>query len=603
MNGAAAPLAYQVSERSPIARALSTEERAAWYWQGRPVQVAQRAANDAGYHSEYLSWLLLRWRVDPVCYAREALRVNLHPYQAQILLDLADAPADLYVFYGLDASQPKRQVLVPSGHGLGKTRVLAIAILWHRDTHRFSKTIATAPTADQLTGQLWGEIRKLSRRLKKAWPEIAEQWEILGSSIVHRDPDLADWQVIARTARADRPEGMQGAHALDVDDEFGELAELFGEEPDSGPSGGILVIAEEASGIDDSIREVLEGALSEDGARLLAPGNPTRPDGWFARDIERRDRYAVHHLDCRQSNREQVYSLPYRDFAGRVYALRIRGFVRPSYWLDIIRECDGDEDADRVRVRVRGLTPRSATEQVIRTTWVEAAQARQPAPGAANESAVIGLDCGLSGDKHASAVRRGYWVADIDEWLPRDRPEAITLDLVDRALELQRVHRARTIVIDNNGVGRGAYELLCQYFHDQHPELGVRVIGFNAGAGAADAARYPRRRDEMWFKHGRPFCADPRCVLPAQPGLKSQLCAPGYSEGGDKKIRVESKQDVKRRLGLPSGNAADAVLMTLMVRSLAPAPAPTVDPYRHPPAFEKHFARLRARADSGRYIR
>ena len=48
----------------------------------------------------------------------------------------------------------------------------------------------------------------------------------------------------------------------------------------------------------------------------------------------------------------------------------------------------------------------------------------------------------------------------------------------------------------------------------------------------------------MWFKHGRPFLADPRCVLPAQPGLKSQLCAPGYSEGGDKKIRVESKQDV-----------------------------------------------------------
>lgn len=585
------------------ARALTPPEAAAWYWQGPAREAAQRAANDDD-QGDYLGWLLLRWRVDPVSYAREALRINLHGYQAQVLLDLADAPDDLYAFYGLDPRFPKRQVLVPSGHGLGKTRTVAVAILWHRDTHRFSKTIATAPTADQLTGQLWGEIRKLSRRLRHAWPDIASQWDILGSSIAHVDPEFGDWHVIARTARPDKPEGLQGAHALDADDEFGEIGHLFGDDVDTAPSGGMLIIAEEASGIDDSIRETLEGALSEHGARFLAPGNPTRPDGWFARDIDRRDRYAVHHLDCRQSNREQVYALPYRDFAGRVHILHSRGFVRPSYWEEIIRECDGDEDADRVRVRVRGLKPRSATEQVLHTQWVDAAQARQPDAASMTQRAIVGLDCGLTGDRHALAVRRGYWAVDIDEWLPRDRPEEITLDLVKRGIEAQRVHQADTIVVDNNGVGRGAYELLCRHFHVEHPELRCRVIGFNAGEGAHDARRYQRRRDEMWHAKARPWLADPRCCLPNAPSLKSQLTAPGYHEGADKRIRVESKADVRKRTGLPSGNAADALLQTLMAGARHAAPAERAPaPYQHPPVFERHFARLRAASNSGGYIR
>ena len=113
----------------------------------------------------------------------------------------------------------------------------AIAIHWHKDTHRFSKTIVTAPTADQLTGQLWGEVSKLHRRQKERWPIIANEWDILSSSIAHRNPDFADWHVIARTARAERPEGLQGAHGQDADDEFGDLARLFGEERTVSASG------------------------------------------------------------------------------------------------------------------------------------------------------------------------------------------------------------------------------------------------------------------------------------------------------------------------------------------------------------------------------
>jgi hypothetical protein len=594
-------LAEQRKEAGRGARDFLPVERIAWNWE-KPCQ--QAGSGNAGVTPEQLGWLLTRWRVDPVMFAVEALRVTLAPYQAEILLDLADAPAPLYAFYGSDPSRPKRQVLVPSGHGLGKTRALAVAIWWHLLTHRFSMTLCTAPSSDQLTGRLWGELRKLYRRLKARWPVLADEWDILGTSVSHKNPDFGDWSVVARTARPEKPEALQGAHALDVDDEFGVMAALFGEQAKRAASGGIMVVIEEASGVDDTIRQTLEGALSEEGARLIAPGNPTRPDGWFANDCERKDRYAVHPLDCRISNRNEVAYLPYRDFGGNVHQLPIRGFVRPAYWEEILRECDGDEDADLFRVRVRGLRPRSGFTKCIKTHWIDSAMSRQPDPDSKAEPAIIALDFGLTSDKHAMAVRRGYSILDGDEWLPKDAPDQITLDAADRAIEAVKLYRAKYIIGDSNGIGRGAMEYLSRYYQQADQKArNVTVIHFNSGAGAVDGTRYHTRRDEMWMSKGRAFFANQRCYLPDLPGLRTQLKTPGYHEDTRRKIRVESKGDILKRTGEPSGNLADAILMSLMVVTYqAPEAKPNTDPVI-PELFKRAFARFQSRQGAGGTIR
>lgn len=573
---------------------ISAEERDAWTWNVRPSS-----------DTEQLTWLLLRWRVDPVLYAIECLRVVPLPYQADILLDLAGVPAEVYAFYGSAATRAKLQVLASSGHGIGKTRTEAIAIHWHKDTHRFSKTLVTAPTSDQITGQLWGEISKLHRRQKERWPVIADEWNVLGSSIRHKNDAFADWYVVARTARAETPEGLQGAHGQDADDEFGDLATLFREAVDTGASGGMLVVVEEASGVVDEIRITLEGALSEPEARLLAMGNPTRPDGWFADDLDRPRRYAIHTIDCRTSDATKIYTLPYRDFGGRVHALRARGRVTPTYWENILAECDHDEEHDRVKVRIRGQKPRSALEQCIRAPWIEEAEARAPDEGSKGFPVVVGLDFGLSGDKHGLGVRQGFNIRDVQEWLPKDKPNEITLDAEERAKEAVRVYHGRFIVGDSNGVGRGAMENLFRYYHQTHPELGVTVIFFNAGAKALDSARYYLRRDEIWHKHGRPFFANARTHLCSTPGLKTQLAGPGYYEDTNKKIWVESKDDVFKRSGQRSGNGADAVLHTLVVETEEIRPPKAEPEPKHPKLFEEHFARLRRQQElaSGQYIR
>ena len=242
----------------------SAAEREAWMWS--PALAALPA-------DQALVRMLLRWRADPVLFAVEAARVVLLPYQVAMLLDLFDVPAEVFAWYGVDPDKPKRMVLAPAGHGVGKTRVIAIAVWAMLLTRQYSLTLLTAPTSDQLTGRVRGELLKIRRRIAERWPMLVDEWEVQGTSVQHRNPDFGDWCCLMRTARADKPEALQGAHALDADDEFGDIGKLFGEQSMAGHAGGILVVAEEASGIDDAIREVLSGALSEDGAMLFAPAD------------------------------------------------------------------------------------------------------------------------------------------------------------------------------------------------------------------------------------------------------------------------------------------------------------------------------------------
>lgn len=584
----------------PRCRPMEYNEALAWYWHKGAGQIIQQLPDDER-DIAHLSWILQRWRLDPVCFAVEALRTKLMPYQAAVLLNLADAPYELFQFYQCDAEQAKRQVLIPSGHGLGKTRMSATSILWMLITHMFSHTLCTAPSSNQLTGRLWSEVRKLFRRLRNAWPIIADDWEILGSSIIHTNPDYGDWNAVARTARPEKPEALQGAHALDDDDADSQLADIFGDELNSSATGGILVVIEEASGVDDAIRQTLEGALSEEGARLLAPGNPTRPDGWFADDMERTDRYAVHTLDCRSSNRHKRYSLPWRDMAGKVHNLFRNGFVSASYWKNILAECDGDEDADYFRIRVKGEKPRSALFSIIKSHWVESAQGRNNDVDSASDWAIIGLDFGLTSDKHGMAIRKGFNLLDGQEWLPKEDPEQVTLEAAERAIDAQELFNARYIIGDSNGVGRGAMEYLTRYYRER-PKLKVKVVHYNSGMGALDNKRYNRRRDEMWHKYGRKWVANPRCKLLNLPGLKRQLTAPQFSERNNI-IYVESKADLKKR-GIESTNLADALLQTLMVHipEAAPLDAQPEPIQKLPTIFQKHFDRLNRRKQAGSVI-
>jgi hypothetical protein len=56
--------------------------------------------------------------------------------------------------------QGKRKISIASGHGIGKSTILAMLILWFLFCFMESKVPCTAPTQSQMYDVLWAEIQK-----------------------------------------------------------------------------------------------------------------------------------------------------------------------------------------------------------------------------------------------------------------------------------------------------------------------------------------------------------------------------------------------------------------------------------------------------------
>ena len=73
--------------------------------------------------------------------------------------------------------------------------------------------------------------------------------------------------------------------------------------------------------------------------------------------------------------------------------------------------------------------------------------------------------------------------------------------------------------------------------------------------------KYLNLRAELWFR-AKEFFEERTCKIPFDEVLFSQLVAPRYSFNSQGRIKVESKDEMKKR-GLRSPDRADALMLTL----------------------------------------
>jgi len=212
------------------------------------------------------------------------------------------------------------QIAVRSGHGIGKTALIAWIILWFMSTRPFPQVVVTANTTVQLTTKTWRELAK--------WHKMAINchWFKWTATKFYHVNHPEDWFATATPWSKERSEAFAGTHEKYV-----------------------LMIFDEASNIPDMIWEVAEGAMTTEGAMWVAFGNPTRNTGRFSQCFKRfRHRWITREVDSRQAkkaNRKQI-----------------------QQWID-----DYGEDSDFVRVRVKGQEPRSGSMQLIPNDIVEVA--------------------------------------------------------------------------------------------------------------------------------------------------------------------------------------------------------------------------------------
>lgn len=431
---------------------------------------------------------LVRWRKDPVLFVEQVFQVEPDEWQKQALYGIRD----------------NDQVAVRSGHGVGKSALMAWITLWWMLTHYPCKIAATAPTSHQLQDVLWGEIARWWGQL----PPGLKSLLLVKQDRVELASNPMESFAVARTARKEQPEAFQGFH-----------------------SPNMLFLVDEASGVEDIIFQVGQGAMSTHGAKTLMAGNPTRTSGYFYDAFHTmRDNWHTIKVSCTDSK-----------------------MVDPSF-IESMKKQWG-EDSDVFRVRVLGDFPASDVNTVVPLELVEASIGREVD---GNEGKIIwGLDVARFGtDRTALAKRKkNVLLEKVRQWQGKDLMQTVGL-VVQEYEETDYNNRPDWIMVDSIGVGSGVVDRL--------RELGYPVRGINVSESpSVNDRKYERLRDELWWR-AREWFESRDVKIPDQLDLIADLTTPQYEIRSSGKIKVESKTDIKKRLPR-SPDLADAFCLTFAV--------------------------------------
>lgn len=430
---------------------------------------------------------------------------------------LADYQAD-----AISLLPEKKRVALRGPHGTGKTTTAAVTVLWFAVTRdaagRDWKVITTASAWRHLEVYLWPEIHKWANRLR---------WDVIGRVPFDVRRELMDLRLKlyygAATAVASNDSAkIEGAHADDL-----------------------LYLLDEAKIIPADTWDSIEGAFSGAGqdtdanALALALSTPGVPAGRFFDICSRKPGYEDWY--ARHVTLEEAIA------AGRIS--REWAEQRARQW--------GKESAMYAN-RVLGEFHASDEDSVIPLAWVEAAverwhQWKRDGGRLPEVPPWVGVDVGRGGDETVLAPCHGHIVTELET----NRKKS-TMNTV--AMVQARIGRP---IVDVTGIGAGVFDRL--------KETGVKAVAYS-GAAKTDRRDSTKqfgftnvRSAAYW--HVRELLdpsTDPDLCLPPDDTLLSDLTAPtyDYATGVPPKIKIETKEDLVKRLGR-SPDRGDAVVMAL----------------------------------------
>jgi hypothetical protein len=423
-----------------------------------------------------------------------------------------------------------KRLAVRSLHGAGKTATSAIVVLWFALTRdgKDWKVITTAGAWRQLIHYLWPEIHKWARRLR---------WDVIGREpfkrfeLLERGLKLATGE--ASAVASDQPAMIEGAHA-----------------------DHLLYLLDESKAIRDETFDAVEGAFSGTGESLaLAVSTPGEPGGRF---------YEIH---ARKAGL-QDWATMHVTLAQAVASGRVS-----DTWAAARRQQWG-ETSPLYQNRVLGNFASDAKDTLIPLTWIEQAQerwyARAQAGAIPNAWEAIGADIARGGDDESCfAPYADNCIVKIDHYGTIDTMQATGI-LVGMQDGHRRMGTLPVAVVDVIGVGAGVVDRL--------RELQRPVKPFNASAKVSPGDKdrsgelgfFNLRSGGWWIlRESLDPSYHPTLALPPDDRLTGDLAAPKWRVVSDGKIRVEEKEETKKRIGRSpdSGDAVMQVIGRRLIRS------------------------------------
>lgn len=432
---------------------------------------------------------------DIVGFVRDILHADPAEYQIEIL----------------NSFITQKRIAVRGPHGLGKTTLSAWVTLWAISTSEVdTKVITTASAWRQLTKFTWPEIRKWVAKADFASMGIQIR---RGKELLELSIKLPNKEAFA--VASDNPALIEGAHAT-----------------------RLVYVFDEAKAIPLGTWDAAEGAFSGAGgdtvneAYALAISTPGESSGRFY-DIHARkagfEDWAVRHVTL-----EEAIA------AGRI----------SREWAEQRKKQWGETSAV-YQNRVLGEFADSGEDSVIPLSWIEAANKRFLECGGKGEGeTTYGVDVARYGEDKTAIARQVGSVLEKLEYYAKQS----TMETAGRVAS--KIDKQTSAAVDVIGIGAGVYDRL--------EELGYQVVSVNVGEStdmkdASGQVEFINLRSAIWWmmREALDPDSDNPVALPPDDMLTGDLTAPlwGYTSKGQ--IKVESKDDIRKRIGR-STDAADA---------------------------------------------
>ena len=444
----------------------------------------------------------------------------------------------------IQSVQDNRHTAVHSCHGSGKSYTAARVVSHFLSSNRPDTVfvVTTAPTNAQIRAILWREIRQAHRKGNLPGRVNQTEWHFQDIAAYGRKPSDYD------------QDAFQGIHADKV-----------------------LIVLDEACGIPPDLWEAAETLMTNEDCRMLAIGNPTDPFSEFAKK-------------CQPDSGWNVIHIGYEDtpnFTGEAVPAQVSRNLISEIWVDE-RRAEWGEGSPLYVARVLGLFPEDTDDGVIPLRDIRAVQYdeddRPPLPThqetdqmagitetVADYDVCLGVDVGAGGDQTVIRERQGIRAG--RQWAARTPDSEDAVNLILRACAETQPDRINVDVI---GVGWGIVGRLRGLVSEASPGdllYGVRIDGVNVGASPRDKERFPKLRDELWWVVGRELIQSGAMDLTdVDDTTVAQLISPTYSPDAGGRVKIEPKDDTRKRIGRSPDNA-DALLLAFY----RGAPAWTID--------------------------
>lgn len=433
---------------------------------------------------------------DPVKWAEDRLHAHLWSKQREIMYSLRD----------------HKRTAVAACHGVGKSHIAALAACEWLENHQPGQAfvVTTAPSYPQVRAILWRYINQFHARNGLRGRCNQTEW-FMGGELVG----------IGRKPQDHDEDAFQGIHAPFV-----------------------LAIIDEGGGVPAQFWTAIEAVTTGDDCRILAIGNPDRPQSPLREAF-----------DSPQWNAIRISAFDSPNFTDEPCPTDVKRSLVTRNWVADAKENWGEE-SPVYQSKVLGLFPDSSEDSVINYAKLVASIHADPVPLVGDNPTILGIDvAGGGSDKTVVRQRRGdralkQWSTSLGD------SEA----LVSWILRIVAETSAKVIRIDSTGLGWGILGSL----RKQAPH--VMVIGINASAKPSKE-HFLNSRAEMWWK-GREYVEDGTMDLSEAEDadtLLAQLTAPKWELNSKGKIKVEEKDEVKKRMGRSPDNA-DALLLAFYDR-------------------------------------